>query len=120
MKSLGIGAAATQLPADGANGFHDENVVVDAHAEDQKSEADDLEPVEALPSDDQREAPNHHRANRVENLRRFESKFSENSENLRDVFTIRVVAEISLVTLIPAKLKNAMLTMVPEMGMRSR
>lgn len=66
LMQLGIFTAATQLATDRSNRFHHDDVVVDAHAEDQAHEADDLQVVEALPSDEQRDCPNHHGSDRVE------------------------------------------------------
>lgn len=66
LMQLGIFTAATHLTTDRSNRLHYDDVVVNAHSEDQTNEADDLQVVEALPSDEQRDGPNHHCSDRVE------------------------------------------------------
>lgn len=65
---LGISSAAAQLLGNSSDGSHHNYVVIHAHAENQADESNDLQVMERLPSDRERNYPDHHRSDGIENL----------------------------------------------------
>ena len=111
----GQGIKKGDLPAN----WKDDNVIVKHHPNNENTEAEKLKSKEVLPA---------HTNARKDEIRLF----PKYSLKLREYLTIqitrvltlsstiRVVADSSLVTLIPAKLKKAMEMMVPEKARASR